>query len=203
MNRLTCLIVTGLVSTSASRAEAQQPYWNVRIEHGNVRPVMSAAQQMAASARVGGRTGLNSVTIAGRATRASGGVPNSVMRLRDARFGRIIDQQLTDRTGAFTFRNVGAGNYVVELLGRNQITIAATQLINVNGGEIVTAIVRLPSQPSLFAGILGQQGPPGAALSPAGLTDAVPTLLEQLPQVAVQTLPAVVPVGSPTSAGPQ
>lgn len=123
---------------------------------------------------------------------------NSMVRLRDARFGRIVNTTLTDKAGLFTFQGVDPGNYIVELVGVNQAPIAATQILSANAGETVTAIVKLPVKPSLFASILGRQGG-SAAPAGGGIADALPAVVEQLPQAAVQSLPAVVPVGDPVS----
>ena len=142
-------------------------------------------------------------TIQGNAATATDGrLPNSMVRLRDARFGRIVDTQFTDKTGAFVFKAVDPGNYIVEIVSTNQTTIAATQMLSANAGETVTAVVKLPLKPSLFASVLGQQG--GSAATPAtasatSVTELAPAVIEQLPQAAVQSLPAVVAVGDPVS----
>ena len=137
-------------------------------------------------------------TIQGNAMRSSGSLPNGMVRLRDARFGRIVDTQVADKTGAFAFRGLDPGSYIVEIVSTNQSTIAATQIISANAGETITAVVRIPIQPSMFAGILGQQGASGAA-APAGVTEIIPAVVEQLPQAAIQSIPAVVPVAQPVS----
>lgn len=150
---------------------------------------------------LGTRTSTGFATIQGNATRSGGSLPNSMVRLRDARFGRIIDTQVTDRTGVFAFRGLDPGNYIVEIVSNNaqQSVLSATQMISANAGETVTAVVRMPIQPSMFAGVLGQQGATSASASPAGLAEVVPTIVEQLPQAAVQSIPAVVPVAPPVS----
>lgn len=137
-------------------------------------------------------------TIQGYAMRSIGSLPNGMIRLRDAQFGRIVGTQLSDSTGAFAFRGVNPGHYIVEIVSINQSTLAASQLINVSAGETITAVVRIPVQPSMFAGILGQQGATGAA-APAGVTEIIPAVVEQLPQAAIQSIPAVVPVAPPVS----
>ena len=143
-------------------------------------------------------------TIQGNASTSTNGMlPNSMVRLRDARYGRVVDTQFTDKTGAFVFKAVDPGNYIVEIVSSNQTTIAATQMLSANAGETVTAIVKLPIKPSLFASVLGQQG--GSAATPAtasattSVTEVVPTVVQQLPQTAVQSIPAVVGVGDPVS----
>jgi hypothetical protein len=121
-------------------------------------------------------------TIQGNAL-SSTNVPlaNSVVRLRDARFGRIVDTELTDRSGLFTFRGVDPGTYVIELMDRDSQTIlAASQMLNVNGGEAVSAIVKLPFRIPPFAGLIGTSSTPTAAAlttqaALSGIASIVPT----------------------------
>jgi hypothetical protein len=84
-------------------------------------------------------------TIQGNALSATDApLPDMPVRLRDARTGRIIDTQVTDKAGLFTFRTVDPGNYVVELMGSNQSVLAASEMLNVESGQIVSTIVKLP-----------------------------------------------------------
>jgi Carboxypeptidase regulatory-like domain len=91
-------------------------------------------------------------TIEGHATNASN-VPlqDALIRLRDARYGRIVDTEKTDKQGAFTFRNVDPGTYVVEIVNPgNSTVIASSQILYVSTGDAVTALVKLP-----YAAVLG------------------------------------------------
>jgi hypothetical protein len=149
-----------------------------------------AAQQ---SATVGTRTGAKSVVprvagarsnvltiIQGNAlTSANGPLPGTLVRLRDARFGRVIETQRTDKSGTFAFKVVDPGTYIVELLGQDQTVIAASQILNVNAGEVVSAIVRLPHV-TPFAGLLNSSIAPAAAMMATqavatGIAAVVPT----------------------------
>jgi len=69
---------------------------------------------------------------------------NAKIRLRDARFGRIVDKQTTDKSGIFTFSKVEPGTYIVELMSDDQSILAASELLNVNSGDLVSAIIKLP-----------------------------------------------------------
>ena len=80
-------------------------------------------------------------------------LPNAVVRLRDARFGRIVGTEMTDQTGLFTFRNVDPGTYIVEMMGDDSTVLAASQLLNVNGGDIVSAVVKLTPAGRRFEGV--------------------------------------------------
>jgi len=150
-----------------------------------------AAQQ---SATAGTRTGAKSVVprvagsrsnvltiIQGNAlTSANGPLPGTIVRLRDARFGRVIETQRTDKSGSFAFQVVDPGTYIVELLGQNQTVLAASQIINVNAGEAVSAIVKLPVGITPFAGLLNSSIAPAAAIiatqaAATGIAAVVPT----------------------------
>ena len=142
-------------------------------------------------------------TIQGNATTSTNtSLANSVIRLRDARYGRIVNTTVTNRAGAFSFPGVDPGSYIVEIVGTNQAPIAATHILSANAGETISTVVRLPlGKPSLIASILSQ---PGGGASPAGagftgVADVVSSVVEQLPQVAVHSIPVVVPVGDPVS----
>jgi hypothetical protein len=104
-------------------------------------------------------------TIQGNALDSSNGQMRGVIvRLRDARFGRILDTQITDKAGLFAFRGVEPGSYIVELVDKNQTVLAASQLLTVNAGDAVSAVVKLPLHIPPFAGVLG-----GPAASSAGV----------------------------------
>ena len=127
---------------------------------------------------------------------ASAGLAHSSVRLRDARFGQIVSTQTADRSGAFAFAGIDPGSYVVELVSATQVTLAATPIISVNAGETARVVVRMPGSTSLLAAMLGQRR---LAAGSGGPIQLVPAIVDQLPQVIVQAVPAVVPVGSPIS----
>ncbi len=113
-------------------------------------------------------------TIQGNALNSTnGGLPNAVVRLRDARIGRIIDTQVTDNSGLFTFRAVDPGSYIVEIMGNDQTVLAASQMLSVNAGEAISAVVKLPFRISPFAGLLGNTTPSAAAVTAAAGTAQV------------------------------
>jgi hypothetical protein len=124
-------------------------------------------------------------TVQGNALNATNGqLPNTLVRLRDARFGRIVDTQLTDRVGLFAFRNVEPGTYVVEMIGGDRATVlAASHVLNVSGGEAVSALVQLPFRIAPYANVLGNSAPSITAVT----TEA-----------AASTVMAVTTAGEPT-----
>ena len=113
-------------------------------------------------------------TIQGNAlSSTNGALPDTAVRLRDARAGRIVDMQTTDRSGLFAFRSVDPGSYIVELVGTDQSILAASQILNVNAGEAVSAVVKLPFRLPAFGGLLGHTVPSATAVSSAAAASGV------------------------------
>lgn len=104
---------------------------------------------------------------------ANGNLPDSPVRLRDARTGRIIGVQGTDKSGLFEFRTVDPGSYIVELLGTGDTVLAASQLINVNAGEAVSAVVKLPFRLPPFGGLFGHTTAQAIAITAAAAATGV------------------------------
>ena len=99
-------------------------------------------------------------------------MPGTLVRLRDARFGRVIETRLTDESGRFAFNVVDPGSYIVELLGRDRTPLATSRILTVNAGDTVSAVVKLPSRVTPFAGLLSSSIAPAAAMV---ITQAVAT----------------------------
>jgi hypothetical protein len=85
----------------------------------------------------------------------NGALSNTKVRLRDARFGRVIDTQVTDNAGVFTFTAMEPGSYIVELMGEDDTVLAASQIIDINAGEAATTIVKMPFRRTPLAGVFG------------------------------------------------
>ncbi len=156
--RYTFLIGVSLLAMSAA-ALAQAPT-----------PSVAATTKSAAGSKLlpGTRSNVLS-TIQGKATNASNvPLPDTLVRLRDARYGRIVDSTKTDKDGVFVFRNVDPGNYVVEVMDQTNKVIATSPMLNVGTGEAVSAVVRIPYQIPAFAGLLGTtSGSTAAAITTA------------------------------------
>ena len=104
----------------------------------------------------------------------NGSMPNTLMRLRDARFGRIVDTMMTDKSGLFTFQGIDPGSYVVEMMGPNsEAVVAATPIISVGSGQVASAILKLPFRIPPFAGILGHTTASAMAVSSAAAASGV------------------------------
>lgn len=107
-------------------------------------------------------------------------LPGMLVRLRDARVGRVIETRVTDESGMFTFKVVEPGSYIVELLERDQTPLAASQILTVNAGDTVSTVVKLPSRLTAFAGLLSSSIAPAAAIlatqaAATGIVAVVPT----------------------------
>lgn len=80
---------------------------------------------------------------------------NTPMRLRDARLGRVLNSVSTDRFGAFEFDSLEPGSYVVEMMSPSNTVLAASPIINVDSGQRVAALVKLPVQSPPLGGVFG------------------------------------------------
>ena len=177
MQRILSAIVGVFVVATAASASAQQP------------PATADGRRLALRA---------SAAIQATAFTAVNGVlANTMVRLRDARLGRIVGQSFTDEKGACIFKGLDRGSYVVELVSNKQTTLAATPLISVNAGETVAAVVKLPFKPSLIQTLLGQDTSSVASARAFGSSETAG--LSELPQTIVQLVPTVVAVGAPVS----
>lgn len=72
----------------------------------------------------------------------------------------------------FVFRRLDPGSYVVELIARDQTILAASPLLNVNAGELVLTIVKLPLRLPA-AGILSRTAPALLAVTAASAAAGV------------------------------
>jgi hypothetical protein len=189
--------ICALATAVAIPASAQQANTPAAVRSGTARAgAAGAVARAAAPARATTPTVLPGTpeaaftTIQGNALDSSNQtLPDSPVRLRDARQGRIVDSQVTDKSGLFAFRTVDPGSYVVELMSATGGTVlAASQILNVNAGEAVTAVVKLPFRLPPFGGLLGHNAAQAATIASAAaatgvLTEASTTdvSLERLP----------------------
>ena len=122
-------------------------------------------------------------TIQGNALNSTNGqLRGVVVRLRDARFGRIVDTQLTDKSGLFEFRAIDPGSYIVEIMSNEQSILAASQLLNVNAGEAVSAVVKLPFRIPPFAGLMGSTSTSSAAaIAAQAVASSVAAIVPTIP----------------------
>ena len=113
-------------------------------------------------------------TIQGNALNSTNGaLPDSRVRLRDARFGGILDAQITDKAGMFRFASIDPGMYIVELVDNEHTVMAASQLLSIGAGEILSAVVKLPFKIPPFGGLLGHTIQQAAAVTSAAAASGV------------------------------
>src|SRR5690349_2147563 len=114
----TTVATAGFLFVSALQVSAQQPG--------------AAPQRMARAVRVdtprllpGTRPSVFGA-IQGNALSSTNSIlPNAPVRLRDARAGHILQTQITDQAGLFSFAGVEPGSYIVELMGQDQYSVLA------------------------------------------------------------------------------
>ena len=106
---------------------------------------------------------------------------NTIVRLRDARFGRIVDTQLTDKAGLFAFRAIDPGFYVVEIVANDQSILAASQLLPVNAGDAVSAVVKLPFRVPALAGALGGTPSSAAVIATQAAASSIAAVVPTVP----------------------
>jgi hypothetical protein len=112
-------------------------------------------------------------TIQGNALNPMDGALAQVrIRLRDVRTGRVAGVTTTDKAGMFTFRGLEPGSYVAELMGNGDTTQAASQILHVNAGEMLSAIVKMPYRIPPFA-LLGHTAPSAATVVAAAAASGV------------------------------
>jgi hypothetical protein len=113
-------------------------------------------------------------TIQGNALTSNNGIlADAMVRLRDARQGHIVDTTKTDKAGLFTFHSIDPGSYVIELVGEDHTILAASQMLNVNAGEVVSAVVKLPFRIAPLAGVLGHSVASAAIVAAAAAASGV------------------------------
>ena len=99
-------------------------------------------------------------------TSTNGVLANAKVRLRDARFGRVIDRQISDRHGMFAFRNVAPGEYIAELLSADESeTLVTSDVLILNSGDTAAIVLKLPFRISPFAAVLSSASPRAIALT--------------------------------------
>jgi hypothetical protein len=132
-----------------------------------------AAQQEGAPAVRAGQAGMFA-SIQGTAVNwTNTALANAPVRLRNARSGRVVDRATTDRFGAFEFRGLEPGSYVVELMSPGNEVLATTPIINVGSGQSVAALIKLPFRSPPLGGALGKSLPTALAITAAAVAAGV------------------------------
>jgi hypothetical protein len=167
MSRIKLVIVSALVGAASLQPAAQQ------LPATSGAPGVSASRTVTPRLLPGTRPDVVS-TIRGNALDSTNGkLANTLVRLRDARVGSIVETQYTDSAGAFVFKSLDPGNYIVEIMATDQSVLAASPLINVSAGEAVSALVKLAFRSPPFAGILGNSAGSAVAIIAQALASGV------------------------------
>jgi hypothetical protein len=178
MTRLLSAVAVLLVVSAVPPIHAGQTNSIARVPGITVPP---AGDVTVPSVKVAAEKLTASTLIKGNALDSTDGqLPNVLVRLRDARFGRVVETQYTDQSGMFAFKSIQPGTYIVEILGNDESILAASQLLNVNSGEAVLAVVKLPFTIPPSAALAGTMTTRSAALlvlqaAATGITALVPT----------------------------
>ena len=132
-----------------------------------------AQQTVPTSPLLSGQAGVFCAIVGTAVTSTNAALPNTPIRLREARFGHVLEIVMTDKFGAFEFRGLEPGNYVAELITpAHDAVLAATPIITLTAGQVVSTILRLPSRrPAL--GILGRSVPSVVAVTAAAVAAGV------------------------------
>jgi hypothetical protein len=144
MHRLRTVVCGALVLLGAVAAEAQ-PARTATVPIRTAVPRILPGTTEGAFSRIQGNA----------LTSNEAALPDSLVRLRDARFGRIVGTQVTDKAGMFVFEKLDPGAYVVELLATDRTVAAASDLLTTGPGDVLSAVVKLPFRPEPFGGLLG------------------------------------------------
>ncbi len=132
------------------------------------RPARSAANRAAgAPAHVFARIQGSAVSA------ANAGLPKASVRLRDARYGRVVRSLQTDENGFFAFAAVDPGSYVVELLDDRQHILTASQLLSLNAADIANVVVREPLDVKSLAREAGHAEIYGQAVTSAAAASGI------------------------------
>ncbi len=137
--RRTLLITVGALALVATSVSAQNP-----------------AAAATSKLLPGTRSSVLSSIHGNAVSSSNGAMPDTVVRLRDARVGRIVSTVTTDKQGTFAFTNIDPGNYVVEIMSQaNNTVVASSPVLSVSTGEAVSALVKMPFRIPPLAGLFG------------------------------------------------
>jgi hypothetical protein len=106
-------------------------------------------------------------------TSTNGVVANGVVRLRDARIGRILETQSTDKAGLFSFGSIDPGTYIVELMANDRSVLATSQMLDVDAGQVISTVVKMPYRVTPWSGLLGHTTASAATILSAAAASGV------------------------------
>jgi hypothetical protein len=99
---------------------------------------------------------LNNGTISGIARTADGAVlANVTVPCRNIGTGAVAGTTTTNAAGAFTFSNLSAGSYVVELVDNSGKTIGAGPTVNLNANQMTVSGVAVTGNTAAYGAAAG------------------------------------------------
>lgn len=102
-------------------------------------------------------------------------IPYARVRLRDVSTGRAAGHTVANEAGRFTFADIAAGSYVVELVNENGKVLTVGHSFTVARGETVATFVRLGTRAPWFDGFFANAAAAVAsAAAAAGVTAIAP-----------------------------
>jgi hypothetical protein len=112
-------------------------------------------------------------------------IPRARVVLRDIRTGEALQQTTADELGQFSFVDLEASEYVVELLGPDGAVAATSEVVKTSKGGLLRTVVRVAAAAATVAAVLAFQLSPSVHYTNALATssDVTPTTNTQLPRV--------------------
>jgi hypothetical protein len=112
-------------------------------------------------------------------------IPRARVVLRDISTGEALQQATADELGQFSFVDLPASDYVVELLGPDGSVVAASEVVKTSKGRLLRTVVRVAAATAAVLAVLSNQLWPSRdyATRVATSNDVTPTTTTQLPRV--------------------
>jgi hypothetical protein len=112
-------------------------------------------------------------------------IPRARVVLRDIRTGEALQQTTADELGQFSFVDLAASDYVVELLGPDGAVVGTSEVVKTSKGGLLRTVVRVAAAAAAVAAVLAFQLSPSVqyANTLATNNDVTPTTNTQLPRV--------------------
>jgi hypothetical protein len=171
MHRVFSAAVGVLIVANVLDGVAQQP---AKVAGTKAASASKASASRAATGLLRGTSSNVLTTIQGNALTSTNGVlSNAVVRLRDVRFGRVVASTITDKSGLFEFRGIEPGSYVIELVGNDGTILATSQILSIDAGQALSAVVKLPFSAPPFGGIFGHTAASAAVVAAAAAASGV------------------------------
>lgn len=113
-------------------------------------------------------------------------IPHARVVLRDIRTGQVLGQTTADEEGNFTFLDIEANAYIIELLGADGAVVATSTMMTIGRGELRRTEVRVAAGAAAVKASLGGTLTPWApqAVDVASRNNVTRTTPSQVPAVS-------------------